>query len=123
MLPQPTVIDEDGEESKLDDVLGTGFALLSLGPEAAKAFVGLDQPIWDALAAKRVALVSRSDGAGRQGDVRVVVDLDISLAGSLDCYRNKILLVRPDRYVAAAFELQNSHDIASRLSSFVAGSE
>lgn len=103
MLPQPDVIDAAGERRKLDDVLGTGFALLSLdaGPEAA--LVRLDQPIWHQLQATRTALVSDRVESAANGIACVAAPTG-SIVRNFSDYRGKVLLVRPDRYVAAAID-------------------
>jgi hypothetical protein len=56
--------------------------------------------VWSVLAPTYVALLL-DDRAPRPGVVKVVADVDGSLARALGAARGMILLVRPDRFVAA----------------------
>ena len=118
MLPQPVVVGGDGAECKLDDVFGTGFALLSLGLDPGEV-AALDQPFWQRLAARRVALIAAGASSrecdGAQDGICIVADRDGWLATRFIHYRGKILLVRPDRYVAAAFAPNQAARIAEEL--------
>jgi 3-(3-hydroxy-phenyl)propionate hydroxylase len=119
MLPQPDVIDEAGQLRKLDDVLGPGFALLSVGPANPDALLALEHALWARLDANRVVLsaaqIADSDVAG----CRVVQAKGGGLPPRFAKYAGKILLVRPDRYVAAAFTTAEAVDIADRLSALM----
>lgn len=129
MLPQPDVTTESGENQKLDDVMGAGFCLLAVGADAAAALASLDQPVWAHLAARRVALLDRDpDGAGGAGQpetrrpdtrhttgiipVRIAAD---ALPRKIGPYHGRILLIRPDRYVAAGFAPENADTAAAAL--------
>ncbi|MEX2454587.1 MAG: bifunctional 3-(3-hydroxy-phenyl)propionate/3-hydroxycinnamic acid hydroxylase, partial [Rhodospirillaceae bacterium] len=102
MLPQPAVRDADGRDCLLDAMLGPGFALLALDLDPETAFSGLDQPVWTALDARRVVL--RYDGGVPPGpDGVCVAGTAAPVSAGFARYRQRILLVRPDRYVAAAF--------------------
>jgi len=120
MLPQPDVTrvngTTDGGDTKLDDVMGAGFCLLAIGTDAATALAGLDHPVWAHLNARRVALIPGVTGNAKQagsqaGSHAGINDTDtlqtVSIAANalprkLEPYKGKILLIRPDRYVAAA---------------------
>jgi 3-(3-hydroxy-phenyl)propionate hydroxylase len=112
MLPQPDVVDGKGETRKLDDVLGPGFALLAIAPSGADDLATLDHPLWARLDANRAALSKE----GASGDASVVRIQDGPLLHRFNKYAGKILLVRPDRYVAAAFTATEARDTADRLS-------
>lgn len=116
MLPQPVVGDAAGRNCLLDDVLGTGFALLALDGDPDTVFSGFDQPVWTALAARRVVLRFGGPASGGAGGVRVVQAAEPALSDGMRRYRDRILLVRPDRYVAAAFAPQDVSAIAEKLS-------
>ena len=118
MLPQPVVTDADGQDRKLDDVLGRGFALLALGLDADAAFAGLDQDVWTRLGANRVALTFGGTPADGAAGRTVALPAD-RIPAKYRPYAGKILLVRPDRYVAAAFAPDQgaaaARDIARRM--------
>jgi 3-(3-hydroxy-phenyl)propionate hydroxylase len=103
MLPQPFVLGADGRQRRLDDVLGDGFALLAIDPPQMTS-PALDDDVWRVLAPKYVALLL-DDRAPRSGAVTVVADIDGSLGRALRAARGKLLLVRPDRFVAAVLPL------------------
>lgn len=87
MLPQPEINTSNGQHYLLDDLLGSGFALLRLNSTSHQPFADFDvedQPVWRALAPR---LLTASD------------ELHTALAVREDLF----LLVRPDRYIYAAF--------------------
>ncbi len=111
MLPQPDVVDGGGAARKLDDVLGPGFALVAIGSSVADDMASLDHPLWARLDANRVTLTG-DEPAGGPNLVRIA---EGSLQHRFDKYAGRILLVRPDRYVAAAFSAAEASEIADRL--------
>jgi 3-(3-hydroxy-phenyl)propionate hydroxylase len=121
-LPQPTVTDAAGCRTLLDDVLGPGFALLAVDPAEPDPFRALDHPLWDRLGAGRVG-VALDDRAARptDGSWRSVADFDGLLLGPLADCRGNVLVVRPDRFVAAAFPPSRQGEVADRLAAWLAG--
>ncbi len=116
MLPQPDVVAGDGVTRKLDDVLGPGFALLSIGSPGEDDLALLDHPLWSRLDANRVALAR-----GEPADNPDILCLaEGPLRHRFDKYAGRILLVRPDRYVAAAFTAADADQIADRLTDLMA---
>jgi 3-(3-hydroxy-phenyl)propionate hydroxylase len=122
MLPQPQVTTADGASAKLDDLLGAGFALLAIGADAAAALADLDQPVWAHLEARRVALLPTD---GEHGDdlprdrIRIARIAAHDITRKLEPYRGKILLIRPDRYVAAAASPAGGAAMADALTGLV----
>ena len=117
MLPQPDVTlvngitmggGADGKNTKLDDIMGAGFCLLAIGTDAAAGLARLHHPVWAHLAARRVALIPGITGDTEQvvsNDTEILHTVGIAadaISRKLGPYKGKILLVRPDRYVAAA---------------------
>ena len=103
MFPQPRIIDADGSEPALDDVLGPGFALVGIGsmPDVSGLAAAL-APLERAAGLRRVVL-----GLGRMPEppyrgARPVTVKDGPFARELEAYAGAAVLVRPDRYVAAA---------------------
>jgi 3-(3-hydroxy-phenyl)propionate hydroxylase len=93
MFPQPRVLTADGER-RLDDVLGPGFALLVRSPRAAGIVPKLLQKPWSDLKARIVVFGEASvDGA--------VTARELNPNPRLAAYSDHVLLLRPDRYVAA----------------------
>jgi 3-(3-hydroxy-phenyl)propionate hydroxylase len=119
MLPQPVVVDAAGRSVRLDDLLGPGFALL--GVDVATAVWGtLDQPLWDRLVARRVAIAAAPPVAVPDDGTVAVGAEGGAMPERFAAYRGKILLVRPDRYVAAAFAPGEAGTVAAQLSELIA---
>ncbi|WP_315834703.1 bifunctional 3-(3-hydroxy-phenyl)propionate/3-hydroxycinnamic acid hydroxylase [Bradyrhizobium prioriisuperbiae] len=106
MLPQPEVERVDRRRIMLDDVLGDGFALVAYGPDAERALDnGRDLDFGVPL--RRVAILPswQNPEPGRSGEpdageIETVRDIADLLAPVLPVA--SLLLVRPDRYVAAS---------------------
>jgi 3-(3-hydroxy-phenyl)propionate hydroxylase len=116
-LPQPDVLRGDGRQLPLDDVLGAGFALLAINPAADDPFAGLRHPLWDRIGARRVGILLHDRAPGR--DSKCVADLDGRLSAFLGA-GSRFVLVRPDRFVAAAFEAGDEGHVAAQLAKLLA---
>jgi 3-(3-hydroxy-phenyl)propionate hydroxylase len=120
MLPQPWVTTAQGQHVLLDEVLGTGFALLRLHHNPNKAFASLKTDFWEWLGARFVCV--RPCAAGKQGRgiaqeefsydrehetmVEDMPPLAIVQANDMsfpDYYDNLFVVVRPDRYILGVF--------------------
>jgi 3-(3-hydroxy-phenyl)propionate hydroxylase len=106
MVPQPRV-SARGKTWMLDELLGTGFALLAQSPEVARFAMQHREQLWPELAPVLIHLAGPAgheppcdDGAG---SVIQAVSLTPSVAAALKAHRDQLLLVRPDRYAATAF--------------------
>jgi 3-(3-hydroxy-phenyl)propionate hydroxylase len=101
MLPQPTVLTADGTLARLDDVLGPGFALVAVSPGTPSPWPPAAE-VWPQLGARFVEVLL-DDRSPRRHDGRVatVADADGTLTRVLDRVRGRVVLVRPDRFVAA----------------------
>lgn len=95
MLPQPEISTCAKPPCLLDDLLGPGFALLRLNSAEPLPFAGIDGlPIWRKPATRLLAVGS---------------EVSTALATREDLF----LLVRPDRYIYAAFSSQQAAHFAS----------
>ncbi|HEY4317407.1 MAG TPA: bifunctional 3-(3-hydroxy-phenyl)propionate/3-hydroxycinnamic acid hydroxylase [Herbaspirillum sp.] len=122
MLPQPMLTLSDGSPASLDSLMGDGFALVAYGAAGYATLAALDHPLWKRLAASRVWI---ADAAGQPsphlqaGGILAGIDSGSVLAPTLAPHVGKILLVRPDRYIAGAFtpggEQAFAEDYAARL--------
>ncbi len=102
-IPQPFVLGADGERHRLDDLLGLGFALLRVDPALPTAALDLSDETWRVLAPVVVSVLlgDRTPRDGDPGAGVTVADIDGSLTRRLNEYRRRVLLIRPDRFVAA----------------------
>jgi len=104
VLGQPRVLRPDGGTPLLDELLGTGFALIAVDVPDQELERLADGRLWDdVLRARRLsASFDRypTDHEGRLG----IADYDGGLRHLLGPVAGRLVLVRPDRFVAAAFE-------------------
>tara|TARA_Y100000814_G_C12265890_1_gene380036 strand:- start:590 stop:925 length:336 start_codon:yes stop_codon:yes gene_type:complete len=108
----------DGVEQKLDDVMGTGFVLLAIGGNAADTLRGLRAEIWENLAATPVA-ISLDGNPSKTVDLNSVTLDPEKISPRFMEYDGWTLLVRPDRYVAAAFTRGNVAKIETALQNWM----
>ena len=120
MLPQPRVLTDNMSEVLLDDVLGRGFALLVHSNRPEVALKALSSSAWAPFMFRCV--VMRPDGTepslpeGIIG-VRVLGATDKRLAR----FNDHVLLVRPDRYVAACVAVDDLDQGAEAVAQLVEG--
>lgn len=118
MLPQPRVTTAGGASVRLDDLLGTGFALIAGDVVGEQALSTLDHPLWDQLSPTRLRLCW-NDAPLDPTSPRVnrARPENAAVARPLRAHRDQILLVRPDRYVLGAC---NPQDLATFTASIAA---
>jgi 3-(3-hydroxy-phenyl)propionate hydroxylase len=103
MLPQPQIENRDRRRMMLDDRLGNQFCLLAYGPQAQRALdhaAALDLGLPDLRRLAVLPMVFNPDLELPEGEV--VRDVADTLAAFMPAGRTLVLLLRPDRYVAAA---------------------
>jgi len=115
MIPQPGVVGLDGGV-KLDVALGAGFALIAQN-DAGEAALGA---VKDAIFCGLSLACLRLDWGDARTAPNKVARYDVSgtpLARPLRTHRDQIMLIRPDRYCAAAFF---PDELAEGLSAYAA---
>src|SRR6185437_949802 len=104
LLPQPRVIAPDGREVLLDELLGTGFAVLVRSRRADTVLPQPEGGPWRDLDA-RIVVMPREVGAP-----------DPRLAR----FSDHVLLLRPDRYVAACIPVDELAKGAEKVTEMIA---
>lgn len=125
MLIQPDVEDATGERRKLDDVLGSWFAVIGWEVDPQAGMTDADRQSWNALGARFVQ-ISRARSASQpglrlqsaQGTV-CVEDVDNHFADWIAAHPCSIVVVRPDRYVAAQTTARGLPDVMQALRAFM----
>lgn len=114
LLPQPRVRCAGGSVL-LDELLGRGFALLCHATHVEALVEFARHPAWRTLDIRSIAVAPAGASPRRVGNVEVVVDETGLFLSQLTRYRDRVLLVRPDRYVAASFDIADPDHAARSL--------
>jgi 3-(3-hydroxy-phenyl)propionate hydroxylase len=129
MFLQPDVEDAAGERVRLDDTLGTSFAVLGLHVDPASVLDEQTVAWWRDLGARFVQVVAPRgapgpDPGGRRkrptgqgsGEDTVVEDVDGAFRDRLlRRPGDQVIVLRPDRYVAAVCSLAELPETTARL--------
>lgn len=115
MLPQPDVLTAEGVRVPLDTLLGEGFALLAIRNEPDRPFSEFTQSVWSRLGARRICAMPGGLERLVEGVDAVIGDISGDLAAALGEPGDVTLLVRPDRYIAAAMRAGDAAATATRL--------
>lgn len=123
-IEQPEVGTGGGETAMLDELLGCGWSLISLGdrPSPAKPQGATEHPLWAAIAPTLVHIAPDHGGAteGLQSDGAVAVTAPRdAFGGAHQRAEPFLLLVRPDRYVAAVFRPSDKATVAEALTRYL----
>lgn len=116
MFPQPTLEDSEGRDCKLDDLIGDGFALIQCGRAQSNALDQLQHPLWAALGARQI-IVEPGDApasVAQQGGPSILRDRHNALPAAFFESR-AIIVLRPDRYIAALFDCHDEMHVADSL--------
>ncbi|KVA46622.1 bifunctional 3-(3-hydroxy-phenyl)propionate/3-hydroxycinnamic acid hydroxylase [Burkholderia cepacia] len=107
MIVQPDVETADGVRRKLDDVLGPWFSIVGWQCDPQACLSDDDRAYWTSLGAVFVQVSRSRSGSSRARRVTsvhgsaCVEDVDNALAAWFDRHAGPLVVVRPDRYVAA----------------------
>ncbi|WP_321941261.1 bifunctional 3-(3-hydroxy-phenyl)propionate/3-hydroxycinnamic acid hydroxylase [Burkholderia cepacia] len=107
MIVQPDVETADGVRRKLDDVLGPWFSIVGWQCDPQACLSDDDRAYWMSLGAAFVQVSRSRSGTSRARRVTsvhgsaCVEDVDNALAAWFDRHAGPLVVVRPDRYVAA----------------------
>ena len=118
MFIQPQVEDHNSQRQLLDEFLGTGFALLALGCDPADTLNPESAAFFRKLNTRIVCIHPRSAEPGKPGtagSTQRLYDCDGQLEAWFTSRATGVVLLRPDRYVAAVCQPQELNDIASRF--------
>ncbi len=117
MFPQPLLTDAQGRAHLLDTTIGAGFALIRYGDLPHPRLDELRHGLWDHLEAKRILILpAHVQTLPSIPGCTVLQDRENALKDLLGDSQ-KFLLLRPDRYVAAIFEMATQDPVADALQS------
>jgi 3-(3-hydroxy-phenyl)propionate hydroxylase len=116
MFPQPTLEMQDRTVVPLDDLAGNGFALLAVGADAQRTSAMAKRADLGLQDVRRLAILPTRfnfDPAGGAPEIPAGRDVDDILAAAMPAAGDILVMVRPDRYVAAAAAVSNEAEVAS----------
>jgi 3-(3-hydroxy-phenyl)propionate hydroxylase len=98
-IPQPRIANTRGRIMLLDHAIGNGFTLLGDGIDPRSVLSPAQKAAWDRLGAGYHALRTPDQASEHEDDL---IDYDEVLANWMRGYGAKVIVLRPDRFVAAA---------------------
>jgi 3-(3-hydroxy-phenyl)propionate hydroxylase len=116
MMPQP-MIERGQVTTRLDDVLGPGFSILCFGQDPAALAQGVSG-VAEKLGANVVGCLPRNYAFPASPFEPLIRDSNGEIGRFLRDSEAAVMIVRPDRYVAAAFnrsEMPDAVRVVSRL--------
>jgi 3-(3-hydroxy-phenyl)propionate hydroxylase len=119
LFPQPRVR-YAGRECLLDDFLGNGFALLSLPQTHPSLFENLPADLWQPLNLQRVSIRESGDVEPAPNGVTCLYETNGDFSRSMKHAPPGLLLIRPDRYVAAFLPADNLEAAICRVDQIIA---
>ena len=117
---QPDVEDGRGRRAKLDDVLGPWYAVLGYRVNPAAALSADAQAHWRAMGTRFIQANRSRSGRGRDEPLAApgaecVEDVDNRLGPWFEAARDAIVVIRPDRFVAAVGSPANLEHVMATL--------
>jgi len=119
---QPSVSDADGQKHRLDDLVGMNFSVISWGYNPDDYIDSAANKVLEKLSATRIVVLPQCQAEPdktRAGTFNVIYD-DGALKDWFDLRRGSVVVLRPDKVVAAICEASNIsetiHRLADRLS-------
>jgi 3-(3-hydroxy-phenyl)propionate hydroxylase len=115
LAPNPLVFNEQNALQRLDAILGPGFSLIAVSPTGHPPVPGLHSELFDRLGAERVRLCSGEHIPLPHADCVTVADTHGTFARELHLRGEQLVVVRPDRAVAATCALRDLPKLEAQL--------
>ena len=114
MQPQPLVERLDRSRVKLDELAGNGFTLVAFGDNAQETLATCSAFDFGLPNLVRIAINPHSMNIDRRADPAIIAvrEVDELFEQRLPKGREILIVIRPDRYAAAACDVTNAGDIA-----------
>ncbi|MEP7099663.1 MAG: bifunctional 3-(3-hydroxy-phenyl)propionate/3-hydroxycinnamic acid hydroxylase [Burkholderiales bacterium] len=125
MLIQPDVEDAEGRRRKLDDVLGPWFCVIGWQIDPQAALSDTDRAFWRELGARFVQINRARSGDQPGARLRAaagtecIEDIDNHLADWFTANPGSMVVLRPDRYIAAQSSVDRMAEVTQGFRAFV----
>ncbi len=114
-IPQPEVRLCSGEQRRLDDVLGTRFALIGFDSDPTGALDVGTRTLLSALSIRLVQITTDNSPAKTSTDITTVEDRSGRLHEWFEQAGAAVVLVRPDRHIYATLAPDRAREVVSDL--------
>ncbi len=104
LAPNPMLLAEDGTLQRFDQIAGDGFSIVAFDRDASRRFPIARSALWDALKARFVLVLPGERTPFAVAGRTEATDIRGEFARLLGKASKRILVIRPDRIVAAAFD-------------------
>jgi 3-(3-hydroxy-phenyl)propionate hydroxylase len=116
LFPQPTVLLPDKRSLLLDELLGSGFALVRLHSDPKEAFKPLQADIWQKVRPRRICLVPAIEDLQKMCEnATCALDGQRQITRFLRGRRDRFALIRPDRHVLGTFRVDREQAFVAAL--------
>ena len=131
LICQPFVQTIQGEQVRLDQILGNRFSLLKLYEKEKQPFVSAQAEIWTHLNTQFILILSAEEAKPSrltrlenhpQKSIKVIIDNEGQLRHLLQHNPNAFLLLRPDHYIMGIFHTASMRNVERQLANFFSDS-
>ena len=113
MLPQVILENPDSKVARLDDFLGNGFAIIIQDERLVEKAIGVSKNLFNG---EQLKIIFMGKTASKMlYCVTHLLPKEDVLLNRIWSHRDQIILVRPDRYVAASFSDENQSKTLNKL--------
>ena len=114
LMPRLAIVDPSGDGTTLDHVTGLNFTLIGVDVPSVDLERVVEHPTWSALQARAVGIwTTGTPPQGGSSEIPAYVIHDVGQSLAISSERGRILVVRPDRYVAAIASPEACDDLAT----------
>ena len=121
LAPNPLLLAADGRQQRFDAIAGAGFSLVAFDRGGTQRFPIAMAGLWHELDARFVLVLPGERTPQNDSEFTIAADIRGEFARALGPACDRVVLIRPDRIVAAAFRLEDLAHAEDALRMLLAG--
>ena len=121
LAPNPLLLADDGLLHRFDAIAGAGFSLVAFDRGGTQRFPIAMAGLWHELDARFVLVLPGERTPQNDSEFTIAADIRGEFARALGPACDRVVLIRPDRIVAAAFRLEDLAHAEDALRMLLAG--